>query len=349
MIYTESNKLAIEVARQAFNEMMAARIAPTPPNFTVWYEYHSGRNVALHKAIEDLKAAGDITPEEMRAIYEKFFTEQITGTDLATWGQRIQATASQIIEALASAGTNTAHYGEALKDFSGNIADATNVADIRGLVEGIMDATRVMDGHVRRLQAQVEGSTQEIVDLREKLEVSRKEALTDALTGLANRKCFDERLMAASKTADEGDETLCLVLADIDDFKRFNDRFGHGFGDQVLKLVAHTLVLGIKGRDTASRFGGEEFALILPNTPLQGAVTVAENMRKAIAAKKLARKGETKTIGTITLSFGVTQYSPGEPLEILVRRVDELLYRAKRLGKNRVIAEAGPVSIAKAG
>jgi diguanylate cyclase len=202
---------------------------------------------------------------------------------------------------------------------------------------------------VRRLQAQVEGSTQEIVELREKLEVSRKEALTDALTGLANRKCFDERLLAASKTADDDGEPLCLVLADIDSFKQLNDRFGHGFGDQVLKLVAHTLVQGIKGRDTAARFGGEEFALILPNTPLQGAVTVAENMRKAIAAKKLARKGESKTIGTVTLSFGVTQYGPGEPLDILVRRADELLYRAKRLGRNRVIAEAGPVSIAKAG
>ena len=349
MIYSETTKRAIEIARFAFNEMMAAQIAPTPPNFTVWYEFHSGRNAALRKAIEELKANGSIGADEMRSIYEQFFTEQITGTDLATWGARIQATASQIIEALASAGTNTAHYGEALKDFSGNIAGATNVADIRGLVEGIMDATKVMDGHVRRLQSQVEGSTQQIVDLREKLEASRKEALTDALTGLANRKCFDERLLAASKTADQDDEALCLVLADIDNFKLLNDRFGHGFGDQVLKLVAHTLIQGIKGRDTASRFGGEEFALILPNTPLQGAVTVAESLRKAIAAKKLARKGETKTIGTVTLSFGVTQYTIGEPIDIVVRRADELLYRAKRLGKNRVIAEAGPVSVAKAG
>lgn len=348
MIYTETIKQATEIARSAFNEMVSGGIPPHPQNFIVWYEYFSGRNAELRKAVDSIRAKGEsVTLEQTAALYERFFVEGTAGVDVESWGARIQATATQIIEALTAAGNNTATYGAALQNFSGNLAGAKSTADIRTLVEGILDATRAMDGHVRRLHSRLEGSTQEIVDLRQKLEASRTEALTDALTGIANRKCFEERLETEARRAQETGEPLSLVMTDIDHFKNLNDRFGHPFGDQVLKLVARTLFEGIKGRDTAARYGGEEFVLILPTTPLHGAVVVAENMRKAIAAKKLARKGATETLGTITLSFGATEYAIGEPLTEFVRRADELLYRAKRLGRNRVIAEA-PEGVAQA-
>ena len=348
VIYTETTKQAAEVARFALNEMSKGGIPPNPQNFLVWYEYYSGRNAPLRKAIDSLRSKGQrMTVDHTVALYERFFAEHAAGVDIEGWGARIQATATQIIEALTAAGSNTANYGAALQNFSGTLADATSTGDIRALVEGILDATRAMNGHVHRLQSRLEGSAQEIVELRQKLEASRMEALTDSLTGIANRKCFEERLELEARRAEESGEPLCLVMTDIDHFKTLNDRFGHPFGDQVLKLVARTLFEGIKGRDTAARYGGEEFALILPSTPLHGAVVVAENMRKAIAAKKLARKGASETLGAITLSFGATEHIMGEPLADFVRRADELLYRAKRLGRNRVIAEAGPDIVAR--
>ena len=105
---------------------------------------------------------------------------------------------------------------------------------------------------------------------------------------------------------------LCLMLLDIDHFKRFNDTWGHQTGDQVLRLVAMTLKSNIKGKDMAARYGGEEFAAILPETDLEGAMIVADNIRKAIQAKELLKRSTNEKLGRITASFGVAMYRPGD-------------------------------------
>ena len=111
----------------------------------------------------------------------------------------------------------------------------------------------------------------------------------------------------------------------------------------VLRLIAQTLRFGIKGRDTVARYGGEEFAIVLPDTELSGATALAEALRKSVADKRLVKKGSDQDFGSITLSMGVTEFTPGESLEAFVRRADMLLYRAKKYGRNRVVAEAGNV------
>ncbi len=133
-----------------------------------------------------------------------------------------------------------------------------------------------------------------------------------------------------------GGEPLCLLMADIDFFKRFNDTHGHPIGDQVLKLVARTLTETLKGRDTPARFGGEEFAVILPQTVLESAVIVAEQIRVRVASRVIKRRDTQQQLGSITLSIGVTQYRPGDTIADLVQRADEALYAAKGAGRNRV-------------
>jgi len=131
---------------------------------------------------------------------------------------------------------------------------------------------------------------------------------------------------------------IFLIIADIDFFKNFNDTHGHQTSDQVLRLVRRTLDDGTKGRYFAARYGGEEFAIILPDTPIKGASILAEYLRKTLESRKLARKGSSGGFGANTESFGVTQYIAGESLEALVARADKLLYKAKELGRNRVVA-----------
>ena len=166
-----------------------------------------------------------------------------------------------------------------------------------------------------------------------------RDALTDTLTGIGNRKCFDQAIGQAITAAMETGDALSLIMADLDHFKKFNDTHGHQIGDQVLRLVGRTLVQCVKGQDTAARYGGEEFAIILPTTNILGGRAVAENIRGTVASKKVVRKDSGKALGEITLSLGVASYRPGEPIADLIRRADEALYIAKKDGRNRVNTE----------
>jgi diguanylate cyclase len=177
-------------------------------------------------------------------------------------------------------------------------------------------------------------------DLRERLESVRRESLTDQLTGLSNRKAFDNELKESIERSIESGEPLSLLMADIDHFKSFNDTWGHQTGDQVLRLVANCLSENVKGRDTAARYGGEEFVVILPQTALASAVGLADQIRNKVESKKLVKKSTGDILGVITISIGVTQYDLNESADEFVRRADTCLYAAKRTGRNRVVSEA---------
>lgn len=135
----------------------------------------------------------------------------------------------------------------------------------------------------------------------------------------------------------ETNEAMSLMLTDIDHFKTFNDNFGHLTGDQVLRLVAMSVKHNVKGEDTTARYGGEEFAVILPNTILRAAVTVAEHIRRAVIAKELMKRSTGEHLGRMTISIGVATLRKGDTGQSLIERADTCLYAAKRHGRNRVI------------
>jgi diguanylate cyclase len=210
---------------------------------------------------------------------------------------------------------------------------------LKVLIDGVITATRAMEARSKTLEIQLQTSSREVNELRDRLESVRKEALTDQLTGVANRKAFDNELQESIDRAIETGEPLSLVMCDIDHFKAFNDTWGHQTGDQVLRLVANCLSENVKGRDTAARYGGEEFAVILPQTQLAGAVNLANQIRAKVESKKLVKKSTGDILGIITISCGVTQFDPNETTEDFVRRADQCLYAAKRTGRNRVVSE----------
>ena len=146
------------------------------------------------------------------------------------------------------------------------------------------------------------------------------------------------RLRELMTAANVEPKPLALIMIDIDHFKKFNDNYGHQIGDQVLKLVGRTLTDCVRGQDVAARFGGEEFAIILPNTNLDGAYVVAENIRNNVAAKKITRRSTGDSLGQITLSLGIAMFRRGEEPEQFLRRADEGLYLAKGAGRNRTMS-----------
>jgi diguanylate cyclase len=181
-----------------------------------------------------------------------------------------------------------------------------------------------------------------MAELQRDLESVRKEAMTDGLTGLSNRKAFDAAIQRIANECNENSTIFSLLMVDIDYFKNFNDNFGHQIGDQVLRLVARTLTDGVKGRDVSARYGGEEFAIILPETPLDAGVHVGNALRKAVATKDVINRNTGEKLGRITMSVGVAEYKSGENITDLIERADAALYTAKHNGRNQVAAAPTP-------
>lgn len=175
-------------------------------------------------------------------------------------------------------------------------------------------------------------------ELTRQKEAAEALARTDALTGLANRRAFDEALEREIRHALRYDTPLALVVTDIDRFKSINDAYGHHGGDQVLKCFARTLLASVRDVDLVGRWGGEEFVILMPGTNLDEALQAAERMRQAVMEQP-ARVADGRRCPS-TAGFGVAAFSPAEPaVDVLLGHADAALYRAKENGRNRV--EAG--------
>lgn len=190
-----------------------------------------------------------------------------------------------------------------------------------------------MASRLQGLAERVASMEQEALGYREHLEEQRQKALIDPLTGLPNRAAWSERVDQEVLQWQESGGHLLMAILDLDHFKRINDSYGHLAGDKVLKIVASVLRKRLRSQDFIARFGGEEFVLLIPQTSLPAGCQLAEALRAAIEACPFHFKGERVTI---TLSIGISAFRSGERSEVVLKRADEALYRAKHLGRNRV-------------
>jgi diguanylate cyclase len=327
-------------ARAALAAMAGLRVAPTPHNYLIWYSHCSGTYPELSRHLQAMQSRDERFTEELLAeLHDRFF-----GTGRQVWllndtCQRIETAMARLLAQAGGMTRDAASYGEKLAKFGDALSRRARAEELHGLVTEILHATRRMQHRAQQLEAQLGESSRQIEGLRTDLASAQREAHTDSLTGIANRKCFDHEVHAAAEEAITNPRPLCLLLADIDHFKQFNDTFGHQVGDQVLRLVAEVLTRSVKGRDLVARYGGEEFAVILPQTDLDGARQLADQIRRTVAGNRIRSKANGQDLGHITLSIGCAQYVPGEPLTRLIQRADNALYRAKRAGRNRVLVE----------
>jgi diguanylate cyclase len=319
--------------------MASHQIAPSPINFTVWYCHVSGERLDLSKALEALIANGEkFTEERNAALYASFFATPYEALPLPLMIERIESEVATVLNSLKQAGRSASEYEKFLESATDEVDVWQSEAGVRQIVGRLLTRTRAMALQSLELEKQLRASSSEVAKLKTELDGARREALVDALTGLGNRKMFDCVLREAASSAKKQGESLSLLLIDVDHFKKFNDEFGHQIGDRVLRVVAVTLGENIKGQDIAVRYGGEEFAVVLPRTAACDARKLAENIRRRICELRLVVRKTGKDLGRVTASIGVAEFVSGEPLSELVQRADQALYVAKQTGRNRVIA-----------
>lgn len=336
--YPESPPQAAEYIRLALPLMARNGIPATPRHYTVWYDYVSGRNPALKDSIDRALAEDrSLTAELSDELYDAYFRNSEEKLIEQTRAE-VRTLVSAVLQRLADSGGQADHYGAVLESYHERLTRDLDRDAFRRLLNDFTVETRAMLEANRRLEQQLRTTNDELDELRQQLETARQEASTDALTALANRKAFDAALEERCAATAPG-HGLCLIMADIDHFKRFNDSHGHLIGDKLLRFVANILRESVKGQDLVARFGGEEFAILLPDTPPRGALAVAETLRARVQGQKLRRTDNQRSLGGVTLSLGVACFRAGETADAFVARADAALYQSKRLGRNRVTPE----------
>ncbi|SFC63178.1 GGDEF domain-containing protein [Devosia psychrophila] len=330
---------ALGYANSAFDLLKRSGIPPYPQFYELLFTYATGVNPTLNNRINAIFRAGN-TPSANLAetLYNEFLKSDVNDR-MSAVSERMHARIDAVHEAIDGAMITANAYSGSLQTASGDLARDISPTAMKALADRLLAETRNMQETNASLEEKLEASRDDIASLQRDLDDVRRESLLDPLTKIANRKSFDEGMDTAIADAKITGDPLCLMIIDIDHFKNFNDSFGHQTGDQVLRLVAMTLKSNIKGKDLAARYGGEEFVAILPSTDLEGAIILAENIRKAIQAKELLKRSTNEKLGRITASFGLAAYRRGDTAGSLIERADRCLYAAKHAGRNKVFSE----------
>lgn len=341
MAYLHPSEKAKEYASLAFERIMKYGLVPTPEIYELWYVYFSGSNPTLVRTIDVALQKGPISHEDCLQLFHQHLSGLREDETVRQAGEHIKRTIEDVNGAVSSAKEISAEYSKSLETVNQQLNDEMSKEEIHEIINHVISDTRDMMEQNERLEDLLSNSTRAIEDLRRDLEIARKEAMTDALTGLMNRKAFDTEIERLRSDAQNDEtKTFVLILLDIDHFKKFNDTFGHLVGDQVLKLVAKTLKDTLKGRDIIVRYGGEEFAIILTGTQIDIGMRVGEMLRLEVSKKEVINRVTGEKIAKITLSAGVAQFKKNEDVVSLIARADAALYEAKNHGRNQVFAAA---------
>ena len=340
MKYNHSKPESAEYLRLTLPHMAKHDAPMHPLSYAVWYEHVAGMNQALSQAIAALFTADTIfNSADIEALFNQYIAD-ITPETATMISQEFQRIIDHLAESTGTAVRETEQFDQTLQQFKRDSGLASGeTINIQTLLKGIQS----VESATRQLKGRLTESQNEIEELRKEVIHARDVALLDSLTGLLNRGGFDQAMTACLNefTRLDEDNALqpCLLICDIDHFKQINDTYGHLFGDRVIRAVAQAIKNNVKGRDTAARYGGEEFVILLPDTPLEGALALAEKLRHTVEYGRIKRgnteNGTAENSAKITISIGVARFMPGESIASFMDRADKALYQAKRDGRNQ--------------
>lgn len=323
--------------KQAVPLMIKYQIPTTPTQYALWYTYVAQTNPELNQAIEtELQQSGSCSPLASEMLYEQHLASQ-TERDVEGMKQSLEALATELSTSMQDTLSGTGLFQNMLDNSFGRLAkmdeEGLSIEETIALVRELIVGSKEIRQSTQAFHNQLSTAEKEIADLKTKLEKTREEANHDALTGMLNRRAFDQELQHRLDTH----QPFSLVMLDIDRFKNLNDEFGHLFGDQVLRAIARRVRSNCKEGEKAFRIGGEEMAILLPGRSLLLARQFAESLRRGIERISVLDRTSQRRLNNITASFGVAEYQTGDDYDTLLGRADEQLYRAKSLGRNRVM------------
>ncbi len=338
----EDKKKFEKIGKEAWARLQKEKVSLIPENYHVWFSYYENKNPEITHAIDMLeKDKVKFSDESMYDLYIEFLDNEQNSTVVKEAGSQVYDTVAGLSSRIDNLNNNNRIRGGRIVEATKSIAKESESTNIKNMVGSVVSDTQKILHDNTVLAQELEKSKTEMLTLQQDLATIKKEAATDGLTGLLNRKAFDLAIEKAVVNVDEEERPFSLLMIDIDHFKKFNDTYGHQVGDQVLKLVANTLKNGVKGGDVVARYGGEEFCIILPKTFKQSALTVAEHLRKNVSSKDLVNRGSGKVLGHIKLSIGLAEYKTGEKIDDLIGRTDKALYSAKENGRDQVVISNG--------
>lgn len=316
--------------------MLKHKMPAVPTNYALWYTYAANDTPQLNESMDEVLSQVNVLSE---ARAQEMYRNHVAETqEVSPWQlrQTIEAMVVEMSQTVKDTKSDTNVFRNAmdgcLDDLEKVEKEGWSVEEVMGLVRNLVNDAQEIRRSTLNFSAALSSAEKEIAQLRAELQKSQHDALYDSLTGLCNRRFFDEELKSMLNNV-----PLSLIIIDVDHFKKFNDTHGHVMGDKVLKAVGKKLQQNCRDNAQVYRFGGEEFAALIPGANLSRARHIAEVMRRSIEKIQLKDKRSGQTIGGITASFGVAQakdnMQPGEFIET----ADKYLYEAKKLGRNRVL------------
>lgn len=331
----------LELGHRAIDEMGRLSQPVSARNYEIWLAYLLSSNSPLRIAMDAAVARGDpLDDEAMDELYRTHFESNRLGSQALDTGTRIAHEVADTLDALKYLAAHSARYGETLDASSAKLrSGSVDKASLPALISQLALASSEMSARNAALSGKLSESSAEMEQLRISLQQAKSQALTDGLTGIANRKQFNDTISMRVSEARHDGTSLALVLCDIDHFKKFNDTWGHQLGDTVIQMVATSLTRAVLPDHLVARIGGEEFAMLMPRTTLDNAVQLANGVREKIHASRLKRKQTGEIIGHVSVSFGVACIKPEDDIPRLIQRADECLYLSKGRGRNCVSTE----------
>lgn len=338
MKFSETVKDAADLLKTAIPEMTQHKVPVNPYNYGIWYAYASGTYQGLNKELQQLlKAQGSITPQQTLDLYKKYIIN-----DLLVVDKKLEDSYQSVMNSMSESANKTQQStGDLEKQLAHSLKqldDPGTQADLRAVINTIAEKTRLVSKNTQDFHHVLDDAQHEITRLKKELKEARAAAETDPLTKLYNRRHFDSSLSMAFADKDSSN-SLALLLVDIDHFKQFNDNYGHLMGDLVLKAISQVLHDACEEtHHIPCRFGGEEFAILMPKTTMREAKILAENTLKRIASLTLKDKKSGTSVSKVTASLGLSFAGPDDTELSLIDRADKALYKAKDNGRNQVVS-----------